>query len=81
MKLETLAKRHKAIIPTQGSKMYLLLDALVRGKSLSMMDAKQYKCTSITQRISNLRLKYGWSKVIKKRHVVTKGGYYTEYYV
>lgn len=61
MKLETLAKRKRAKIPTQGSDAYNILLDLVAGKKISMLvGPSRYSTVAVSQRISDLRIKFGW---------------------
>ena len=59
MKLETKARKLKAKIPTQGTKTFKILEALNNGQRVSMLDNRKFNCTSITQRVGDLK-RFGW---------------------
>lgn len=67
------AKRMKAIIPRQGSQCHELLEAFFDGKKLTVLKAlKSHGVYALSQRCSELRLKYRWP--IKGRMVTLPNG-------
>lgn len=75
MKLETLAKKYRAKIPTYRSTAYNILAAMASGKKVSMLDGvKHFDTVALSQRISDLRCKYGWHGVIRDKFVTQRNG-------
>lgn len=79
MKLETIAKRRKAKIPTYKSDAYNILVALVNGEKISMLQGpRKFHTVAVSQRISDLRIKYGWN-VQGEMKTTSSGRKYMEY--
>lgn len=79
MRLEQSAKRLKATIPTQGSKLYQVLWWLVIGKQLTVPKALRLcKTTELRKHVCRLR-DYGWP--IKDKWVKEGGDRFKVYWV
>lgn len=69
-------------VPPKGTDNYRVLEALFQGHKLSLVNCYEIcHVNALGQRVSNLRLQYGWDKAIKVDRVRTPGkkGYMAEY--
>lgn len=71
-RIMSYARRHKAIIPTQGSQRHQLLSAMFDGMKFTVLTGlKQKHCMSVSQRMSELK-RDGWP--VTSRWVKLKSG-------
>lgn len=62
-------------VPERGSQCYELLMAMQAGERLTVKVAlEHYGVYALSQRIGDLKHRYGWESVIKSRTVETVGG-------
>jgi hypothetical protein len=68
-------------IPERGSQCYLILMALQAGERLTTMEAfKRWNITTISQRVGELKRRYGWP-VKSTAKTIRPGCYVAEYYL
>jgi len=79
MRLEAKAKQIQATLPTQGSKLYKILEGLYAGYHLSVLTAlRSCGTTELRKHVRTLR-DYGWP--IKDKWINTKVGRHKEYWM
>jgi hypothetical protein len=62
-------------IPERGSQCYELLMAMQSGERLTVKSAlEKHGVYALSQRVGELKRKYGWESVIRSRTVTTAGG-------
>jgi hypothetical protein len=62
-------------IPERGSQCYEILMAMQQGKRLTVAIAlAEHSCYALSQRIGDLKRKYGWESLIRSRTVTTRSG-------
>jgi hypothetical protein len=62
-------------IPERGSQCYEILMAMQQGKRLTVARAlAEHNCYALSQRIGELKRRYGWESLIHSRTISTLGG-------
>lgn len=79
MTLETLARRHKATIPTYRSDNWRILSWMVKGHKITVMQCvRMFNTPNLRSRISELE-RYGWP--IHREPVKVGGNRFNRYYM
>lgn len=70
-------------VPPHGSQCYELLRAMQSGVHLTVKVAlEEYGVYALSQRVGDLKRRYGWERVIRSRTVETAGGaHVSEYWI